>query len=66
MNVSFIGNSYYDKKRLEKMFDKEAFELASLKYYDDEYFTYFQEYLKSQYIQKGFVQVRVPDPVKSS
>lgn len=64
VNVSFIGNNYYDKKRLERMFDKEAFELASLKYYDDEYFTYFQEYLKGQYIQKGFVQVRVPDPVK--
>jgi len=64
VNVSFIGNSYYSRKRLEKMFDKEAFELASLKYYDDEYFEYFQEYLKDQYMKKGFVQVRIPDPVK--
>lgn len=63
--VTFVGNSFYPTKKLEKMFDKEAFELASLKYYDDEYFTYFQEYLKNEYIQKGFVQVRIPDPVKT-
>ena len=65
VKVNFFGNSYYSKKKLQRMFDKEAFELASLKYYDDEYFTYFQEYLKNQYIEKGFVQVRIPDPVKT-
>lgn len=64
VNVSFNGNSYFKSKRLQKMFDEEAFELASVHYYDDEYFTYFQDYLRNQYIQRGFVQVKVFDPVK--
>lgn len=63
VKVNFIGNSYYSRRKLQKMFDKEAFELASLKYYDSEYFSYFQEYLKNNYIEKGFVQVKIPDPV---
>lgn len=64
VDVSFLGNHYFSKERLRKMFDKEAFELASLNYYDEEYFAYFQEYLKTQYIQRGYVQVRVADPLK--
>lgn len=64
VNVSFNGNNYFKAKRLQKMFDEEAFELASINYYDDEYFTYFQEYLRTQYIKRGFVQVKVFDPVK--
>ncbi len=63
--VSFSGNSFYSTGDLERMFEKEAFELASLKYYDEDYFSYFQEYLKTQYIENGFVQVKVLDPVKS-
>src|SRR5690606_5114068 len=51
------------RNKLHSMFDKEAFELASLKYYDREYFSYFQEYLKTQYITNGYVQVRVSDPL---
>ncbi len=64
IDLSFFGNSYFTKERLKRMFDKEAFELASINYYDEEYFSYFQEYLKTQYIQRGFVQVRVADPLK--
>lgn len=63
-NVSFTGNSFYTSKKLLKIFEKEAFELASVKYYDEEYFSYFQNYLKNLYIQKGFVQAKVFDPVK--
>lgn len=64
IDVSFNGNSYFSDSRLQQMFDKEAFELASINYYDEEYFTYFQDYLRTQYIQRGFVQVKVFDPVK--
>jgi outer membrane protein insertion porin family len=64
IDISFLGNSYFTKQRLKRMFNKEAFELASINYYDEEYFSYFQEYLKSQYIQRGFVQARVADPLK--
>jgi outer membrane protein insertion porin family len=63
--VRFSGNNFFKTKRLERMFRKEAFELASLHYFDDEYFTYFQDFLKNQYIRKGFVQAKVFDPVKS-
>lgn len=62
VDVRFSGNSYFSNLNLEKMFEREAFELASVNYYDNEYFTYFQEYLKNKYIEKGFVQARVFDP----
>src|SRR5690606_37545971 len=54
VEVSFFGNSFFSRNKLHSMFDKEAFELASLKYYDREYFSYFQEYLKTQYITNGY------------
>jgi outer membrane protein insertion porin family len=63
-SVRFLGNVFYSNKSLKKMFDKESFELASLRLYDREFFSYFQEYLKTEYIQKGFVQVRVQVPNK--
>jgi outer membrane protein insertion porin family len=62
-SITFTGNNFFPNSKLKRMFFDEAFELASLKYYDEEYFTYFQEYLKNQYIQKGFVQVKILDPV---
>lgn len=61
--VIFNGNSYFKTSKIRKMFDKEAFELASINYYDEEYFVYFQEFLRNKYIEKGFVQVKVFDPV---
>jgi outer membrane protein insertion porin family len=63
VKVSFNGNVYFKTSKLNKMFDKEAFELASLNYYDEEYFAYFQEYLRNKYIEDGFVQVKIFDPV---
>jgi outer membrane protein insertion porin family len=63
VDVNFTGNSYFNTEKLEKFFDSEAFELASISYYDEEYFSYFQEFLRNKYIEKGFVQVKVFDPV---
>jgi outer membrane protein insertion porin family len=64
-DVKFFGNSFFKTSRLERMYKTEAFELASLSYYDEEYLAYFQDFLKTQYIQKGFVQIRIPDPLKT-
>ena len=60
--VRFAGNKYFTNEKLQRMFNKEAFELASSKFYYNEYFTYFADYLKSQYIERGFVQVKVLGP----
>lgn len=65
VNVNFSGNTYFTNKRLQKMFDNEAFELASINYYDQEFFEYFMDYLRGQYIQRGFVQVRIMRPVST-
>lgn len=63
LDVTFTGNKYFSNKRLERLFDKEAFELASIKYFDEEYFNYFQDFLKNKYLEKGFVQVKIFDPI---
>lgn len=62
--VSFIGNYFYTTEKLKKKFEKEAFELASINYYDDEYFNYFVGYLKNEYYQQGFVQAKITGPIK--
>lgn len=62
-DVSFFGHSFFSKSRLKKMFEKEAFELASLNFYDKEYFSYFQDYLKTEYVSQGFVQAKISDPI---
>ncbi len=62
-SVRFSGNRLFSTSRLERMFDREAFELAAAQYYDQEYFSYFQEFLRTRYIERGFVQARVFDPV---
>lgn len=62
LGTSFIGNAYYSQKKLHKLFDKEAFELASVGLYDQEYFNYFVGFLKTEYIKDGFVQVKVAGP----
>src|SRR5690606_32484039 len=53
---------HYTDTDLQEMFRKEAFELASLHYHDEEYFKFFTEYLRNQYIKDGYVQVRVQGP----
>ena len=63
-SVSFIGNTFFSDTDISRMYKEEAFELAKLKYFDEEYFDYFLDYLKSKYIEKGFVQVKVLGPSK--
>lgn len=64
VDVKFLGHSFFTKNELKEMFNQEAFELTKTHYYDEDYFDYFVGYLKSKYIEKGFVQVRVIGPVK--
>ena len=62
--IKFSGNTFFNTKVLEKMYKNEAFELASINYYDEDYLLYFQDYLKTNYIEKGYVQVKVQGPIK--
>ncbi|MGE3609406.1 MAG: outer membrane protein assembly factor [Bacteriovoracaceae bacterium] len=62
--VTFNGNTFFDSKQLQKMFDKESFELASIHYYDQDFFNYFTGYLKTQYVTNGFVQAKIQGPIK--
>lgn len=62
IGVSFLGHSFFSKTELKEMFNKEAFELARIRYYDEEYFNYFVGFLKAKYIEKGFVQVKIVGP----
>ena len=63
--VNFQGNLFFTTDKLKKMFEKQAFELASIKYYDEEYFDYFTGYLKNQYIARGYVSARISGPIKN-
>ena len=63
--VNFVGNAFFSKDQLKEMFNKEAFELAKIKYYDEEYFNYFVGFLKGKYIEKGYVQVKILGPNKT-
>lgn len=62
-DVNFIGNSFYGQEKLRAMFESDAFELASIGYFDEEYFKHFVDLLRTNYIKNGFVQVRIQDPV---
>lgn len=63
-DVGFVGQTLFTKKELKEMFRNEAFELARIKYYDEEYFNYFVGFIKSKYIEKGYVQIKVLGPNK--
>ncbi len=63
--VTFTGSSFYKPEKLRKLFDREAFELASAGFYDEEYLNYFAGFLRNRYVQNGFVQVKVQDPIKN-
>ncbi len=64
-SVSFVGNTFFTSNELKEMFKDEAFELAKLRYYDEEYFSYFSGFLKSKYIEKGYVQSKITGPNKN-
>jgi outer membrane protein insertion porin family len=65
MAVNFIGNSFYNNKNLKKFFDKDAYELASVGFYDREYLANFVDLLRTRYIKAGFVQVKIQGPTTS-
>lgn len=62
VSVNFNGSKHYSEERIAQLFRKEAFELASLNFYDGEYFSYFVDYIKKRYITRGYVQVKVLGP----
>lgn len=61
--VSFSGNTHYPPEKLKKFYEREAFELASLDYYDPEYLEYFADYLRNKYLKNGFVQIKIDGPL---
>ncbi|MFA5582950.1 MAG: POTRA domain-containing protein [Bacteriovoracaceae bacterium] len=61
-NVTFSGSSYFNESKIKNFYEKEAFELASLNYYDVEYLNYFIDFLKRKYISEGYVQIKVIGP----
>ncbi len=63
-SVTFLGNYYFSTEKLKKKFQSEAFELASINYYDEEYFNYFIGFLKNEYYQDGYVQAKITGPIK--
>ncbi len=64
-NLSFIGNSFFSRSDINDMYQKEAFELANMNFYDEEYLNYFVGFLKSKYIENGFVQAKIFGPNKT-
>ncbi len=63
--VVFTGSSFYPPRKLNKFFEKDAFELASAGYYDEDYLDFFAAQLKTRYVRNGFVQVRIQGPFKN-
>lgn len=63
--INFAGNTHYPTDKLKKFYYKEAFELASLNFYDPEYLDYFAEYLRNRYLKNGYVQIRIDGPLVS-
>ncbi len=63
--VTFTGSSFYSNEKLLNFFENDAFELASVGYYDEDYYDYFAGDLKSKYLEKGFVQIRIQGPFKN-
>lgn len=61
--VSFNGNTHYPPEKLQKFYRREAFELASLDYYEPEYLDYFADFLRNKYLKNGFVQIRIEGPI---
>ena len=64
-DINFQGNKFYNQEKIMKMYKSEAFELASLGFYDKEYLEFFVGYLKTKYIEQGYVQVKIQGPIKT-
>lgn len=60
--INFIGNSYYPTSKLQSFFDRDAFELASIGYFDEDYFRHYVDLLRNRYIKNGYVQIKIQGP----
>ena len=60
--LNFIGNSFFSRNQLIGFYDKEAFELASLGFYDEEYLNYYAGLLRLKYVEQGYVQIKIIGP----
>jgi outer membrane protein insertion porin family len=61
--LEFKGNSFFKIDELEKMFYANAFSQAKNGIYDEKYYTFFQDYIYKQYLEKGFVDAKVDSPL---
>lgn len=62
MGINFTGNTYYTSSKLQSFFDRKAFELASIGYFDEEYFRHYVDLIRNRYIKNGFVQIKIQGP----
>jgi outer membrane protein insertion porin family len=61
--INFLGNTFFTRNNILNFFDAEAFELAKLDYFDEDYLIAFAAILRGKYIEKGFVQSKIIGPV---
>lgn len=62
-NIRFRGNVFFNKDELIKFYYDEPFELAEEDIFDEKYFIEFRERIKKKYIEAGFVNVLIHEPV---
>ena len=60
--LHFRGNNFFRAEELEKLFEDNAFDLASEGVYDSKFYNAFVTTLKEAYLAKGFVNVFIEDP----
>lgn len=61
-NVSFRGTTFWDSKKMLKMWRDQSFELAAAGFYDEASNINFSQWLKGEYIKNGFVRAEIPPP----
>jgi outer membrane protein insertion porin family len=61
--LRFRGNNHFSSEELTKFFYRTPFELANQKIYDEKYYKEFITILKEAYLEKGFVNVFVEEPI---
>lgn len=64
-SLIFNGSDFYTPNELLKLYKREAFELASIDYYDEDFLDYFVGYLKTRYIKDGYVQANIQGPMNT-
>jgi outer membrane protein insertion porin family len=61
-SITFLGNKSIDTEKILSWYKRDAFELASQNYLDQDYLTYFSNSLKASYIRRGFVRCDIAIP----